>query len=260
MRHSWTIIAGGLVIIALIGGLFYWYLTRSPRPVDRLVPPTEVTETTGIIEEDGQFYEIKAEYPRSTPLRASAGTAADAEAVAILKGFEENQIASFKERGSFDALSEEDKEMMGYNDGRKQALSMTYKEFSSPETVSYVISIYEDTLGAHGNTYFRTFTFDLERGESLHLEDVFAPNAEYLDLLSLLSREKLGSALGDFADTDYIESGTLPVEESFQNWYLGGDALVLLFPPYQVAAYAAGPQEVRITRAELGTAIAPEYR
>lgn len=254
------IIGGGLAVIVLIGGLFYWYVSREPRPVDPLLLSAETPETAGEIEETSRFYEIEAVYPASTPLRESAGAEADAEAVAILKGFTENQVASFKERGAFESVSPEDEEMLGYDRGRKQALAITYEEYEAAATVSYVFTIYEDTLGAHGNTYFRTFTFDQETGESLRLSDLFSPGADYLELMSLLSREKLADALGEGADMEYLESGTLPLEESFQSWYVEGGALVLLFPPYQVAPYAAGAQEARIPLPELGTAIIPKYR
>jgi hypothetical protein len=169
-------------------------------------------------------------------------------------------VASFKERGNYENLSAEDIAMMGYDEGRKQRLSMTYEAHEAHATLSYVITIYEDTGGAHGNTYFRTFTFDRATGESLRLEDIFVEGADYLALLSQLSREKLAASLGTYADTEYVESGTLPLEESFQSWYLEGGALVLLFPPYQVAPYAAGAQEAHILLPELGTTLAPEYR
>jgi hypothetical protein len=37
------------------------------------------------------------------------------------------------------------------------------------------------------------------------------------------------------------------------------DALTFFFPPYQVAAYAAGPQTVSIPLAQLGALLAPPF-
>ena len=56
-----------------------------------------------------------------------------------------------------------------------------------------------------------------------------------------------------------INMGTTPEEVSFENFYFDGNDLVILFAPYQVAAYAAGPQTLRIPLSELASILKPEY-
>lgn len=245
-----------ILIGAIVEGLYIWHpewFSFGNTPVTPLVleesgeplPPIHITENE-------TYYDIEARYPGETPLKASAGATADAKVIEILKSFEENEIARFKDNEDFAHLTEEEAQAGGYEEGRKKILQIDYKEYASANTISYVFTMYQDTFGAHGNTFFRTFTFDKSTGEGLVLADLFTPGSAYLDVLTKLSREKLENQLGSFADSEMIDSGTTAYDDNFQNFYLDGDALVLLFPPYQVAAYAAGPQTVRIPLGELG--------
>ena len=49
---------------------------------------------------------------------------------------------------------------MGLSNTRKEALTMLYEERSGPKTITYVFTLHMDTLGAHPNTFYRSFTFD----------------------------------------------------------------------------------------------------
>lgn len=264
---------GLAVIIALIIGGLVWYMATHPAPkgTGGLFGTTTPSGTDSgsnpplSINEETHYYTVEATYPSGTPLKATAGAAADAKAVEVMKQFELNTISAFKENGDFNHLTAEDKQI--YTDGRKQAVSIEYTLKTSPKTISYVYQIYMDTFGAHGNIYYRTFTFDRKTGASLVLGDIFSPGTDYLSLLSKKSREELPKQQAKQEEVpvseipmDFINSGTLPEADSFQNWYLEGSTLTLLFPPYQVAAYALGPQQVDIPLASLGTAINALYR
>ena len=60
------------------------------------------------------------------------------------------------------------------------------------------------------------------------------------------------------ADADGPQ-GAGPLPENYQDWLLTPDALVFIFEPYQVAAYAAGPQRVTILLADLQDILAPQF-
>jgi hypothetical protein len=142
-------------------------------------------------------------------------------------------------------------------DGRKYAMGIEYKAYSSAKFVSYVYQIYEDTGGAHPNVYYATFTFDAN-GNKLELADLFKPGARYLDKLSELAykdiliqaKARFESDL-DETQIDWIKNGTAPTLETLQFFYVDRNNLVLIFPPYQVAAYAAGVFESKIPLASL---------
>jgi hypothetical protein len=127
--------------------------------------------------------------------------------------------------------------------------------------------IVQDTLGAHPNTYYRTFTYDTKTGEGITIGDLFADNVNYNQLLSTATRKVLPSVIAahegvsvNDVDLGMIKSGTLPEEDSFQNWYLDGTQLVIIFPPYQVSPYAAGLIEVRLPLTSFGTNVSASYR
>jgi len=60
---------------------------------------------------------------------------------------------------------------------------------------------------------------------------------------------------GMFSDKNWILKGTAPNEKNFQNFNLGIKELLIHFPPYQVAPYAAGEQVVGIPYNQLKTVI-----
>lgn len=242
----------GIILAVIIG---YGAL----RPA--LTPTSETTSTTNTLSsgsyvEHTSYYDITADYATTTPLTESANDAA----VTLMQNFVIDTIAQFKTDGNFDNLTAEDIEMMGFDQGRKETLQIVYLMASSKQTISYIFTIYQDTLGAHGNTFFHTFTFDTKTGAALGLNDIFLENSKYLDTLSSTSRTKLPAVIGDGFDTTMIKDGTTPDEKNFRNFFLGNNELVILFDPYAVAPYSAGPQTLRVPLSELSSILKPEYQ
>src|ERR1035437_1913862 len=206
--------------------------------------------------EHADYYDIATNYASSTPLQGEKNVAA----IALMQKFVSDTIAQFKTDGNFANLTAEDIKTMGFDQGRKETLQIAYLIASSPRTVSYIFTTYEDTGGAHGNTFFHTFTFDTTTGASLALADIFIPSANYLSDLSQISRAKLPGVIGAGADTTFITSGTTLDEKNFQNFFFDNKEFVILFDPYAVAPYSSGPQTLRIPLSELANILKPEYR
>jgi hypothetical protein len=262
MKPDPKLLIGGVILILLILGGVLWYMASNPAPEIGEFPEVPQGPSVGQserISENGQYHEVSAEYPATTPLRASAGAEADAAAVEAFRTFERNTIENFKTQSGLSSLTQEDIAMFGLGGERKYALGIEYDMYQSAATVSYVFMIYEDTLGAHPNGYYRTFTFDLATGAGLQLSQLFAPGVDYLTILSQRSREALYAQLGQSAIPDMLEPGTTPDEDNFQNFYLEGDALVIIFAPYQVGPWAIGTQEVRFPTASLTGLLKAEY-
>ncbi|MBU0750426.1 RsiV family protein [Patescibacteria group bacterium] len=238
-------LGAGLLGFIILGSLI-WYMATTPPPGFEVPVPAFVEPEPQTFSETTQYYDIQAVYPSKTPLSASVGVKADTEAVSLMRDFQEETIAEFKRNGGFDSLTPEDIEMFGYDQGRKQALGFEYNTYTSDKTVSYEYSIYADTMGAHPNLYFRTFTFNLNTGDLMTLKDLFPNDPGYLETVSGLSRDSLREQLGEYANTEYLEDGTTPMEVNFQNFVVDGDTLVIIFPPYQVGPYALGVQRVEI--------------
>lgn len=209
--------------------------------------------------EDKPYYRITADYPATTGLKAEA----DAQVRTTIEQGLATEIAKFKNDSGLDLLTAEDAQIQGLNGERKYALDMEYKKYVSSSTVSYVYQIYADTLGAHPNTYYLTYTFDLQ-GKQLSLGDVLKNNPNWLEELSLLVSQDITAQLkarlaqslprgdeGPDVTGSIFAEGLEAREDNYKNFAIDGDMLMILIPPYQVAAYAAGSFEVRIPLSEI---------
>jgi uncharacterized protein YecT (DUF1311 family) len=118
-----------------------------------------------------------------------------------------------------------------------------------------------DTGGAHPNHDASTFTFLRPDGWRVYLPEIFERRA--LQTISGLAIADLATALagpdGD-ADVDTIKDGAGPAWDNFENFALKKDTLNLFFPPYQVASYAAGPQESDLPLAKLKGLFRKDWR
>ena len=254
--------AGALILILL--GFTVWYMAthRAPAPYGTPETATSTPEALPpeVYEEHGQYYDIETSFPAETKLKATAGEEADAEAVALMADFVEDTIDEFKTQGNFDNLTPEDIQIMGLSDLRKESLTIIHEERVATHTVSYVFTLHLDTLGAHPNTFYRTFTFDLKTGAELKISDLFVPRSDYLKRLSAIAEFELSKSLKDMTDIEYIRQGVTAEALNFQTFAIEGEDLILIFPPYQVAPYAAGTQTVSIPLEQLKEILKPEYQ
>ncbi len=113
---------------------------------------------------------------------------------------------------------------------------------ASPRLLSIRFQELRDTGGAHPNTTFASFVFDMRTHRLLRLADLFTDEPTALKLLSELATRRLEMAL----DGTTFPEGYAPRAENFSVFVLDGADLVFTFPPYQVASYAQGPQTLRV--------------
>lgn len=257
-------VAGAGALILIILGFTVWYMSTHEAPAPYGAPET-ASSTPGalapeVYEEHGQYFDIQTTYPAETKLKATAGEGADTVAVALMADFVEDTIDEFKTQGNFDNLTPEDIQIMGLSDTRKESLSIVFEERAGAHTVSYVYTLHLDTLGAHPNTFYRTFTFNLETGAELKISDLFVPRSDYLKRLSAIAEFELAKSLKDMANIEYIRQGVTAEALNFQTFAIEGENLILIFPPYQVAPYAAGTQTVSIPLEQLREILKPEYQ
>lgn len=115
--------------------------------------------------------------------------------------------------------------------------------------------------GAHPNHDTFTINYDLKAGREIKLSDLFKPGSRYLAAISEYTMRDLkarkdpdtGENMG--IAEDVFEEGAKPTAENYRNWNLTRKGLMFTFPPYQVAAYALGPQTVIIPTAELKSVV-----
>lgn len=255
-----------LVLLVLALGLMLLVGSKAPASVSTTATSTAIT-TSPILGatstqggdyryvENQPYYTVDITYPAQLSLASDASTKAERTIEQALA----NDIAQFKQDGDFANLTPQDIQTQGLGADRKYALGATYEKYEGANTVSYVFLVYEDTLGAHPNSFYSTFTFD-QSGNLLQLADIFKPGSNYLTVLSPLAYQSVVAQLkakeGSTPGSDELDTarvGTEPSPESLQFYYIDGNTLHLLFPPYQVAAYAAGAFDVPIPMSQLST-------
>lgn len=108
-----------------------------------------------------------------------------------------------------------------------------------------------------------TYVYDYDRNKLVSIDEMFRPGVDYMTLLSqysyqdLLAQSKEGD-VGFVFDDAMVREGTKPTAENFSRILPIKDGLMIYFNEYQVAPYAAGPQQVAIPYAKLKDVINPD--
>lgn len=127
----------------------------------------------------------------------------------------------------------------------------------SNNTIPNLVSIklvesFFESGAAHPGHYIDTLNYNTSTGAEISLGDVFSNGAAYLNRLSEYTRVELQKKIGDNENLyPQITSGTEPVEENFATFIFADTGLLVVFQEYQVAAYAAGVQEILVPYSEL---------
>lgn len=200
--------------------------------------PKNITESN-----KPKMFEITADYPEL----ANAPNAAKFNQ--IVKSIIDGQVGEF--RTSMLAQTAEDLKYFKQL-GAGNYLQIGYNvEHADENIVSIGFFASTFTGGAHPNYYSFAVNFDAANGRELKLGDLFKPNSGYLQKISAYSIKKLRERLSDGSDDEWISSGAEAKEENYKSWNVTRHGILINFDPYQVASYAAGPQEVLIPFEEL---------
>lgn len=187
--------------------------------------------TTKTISETKPSHEIKIDYPRTGVARIDTELATWAGKLA--SGFAADARAAAADgAGGSPAWSSELSFTVARNDGA---------------VLSLVFAHYTYAGGAHPNTTSRTFHFLLPDGQNAEIAELFTPRG--IRRISDIAINQLQRDLGGpdgLSDSDWIKRGAGPNPKNFASFVLTPTMLTLHFDAYQVAAYAAGPQKVRI--------------
>ena len=219
--------ARALIIAAmlLVLGGAYVFLRISERP--RLasdVPSStqaEVEITTATVAEETGTYVLNVQYPQFgiAAIDADIKSKVDA-ALAEFRAYPPNPPES--------AVA-------------KNELTGTYEDiYVGPDVISVKLILSQYTGGAHPLTLFSGLNYDRATGRQLLQSDAFAMIGLTVEEVSAQANAELQTKLGDafFAD------GASADPENFSSFIVSKEAVTFIFQEYQVAPYAAGPQEV----------------
>lgn len=240
--------------VAIVGAALWFMPAPAPQaPVHTGLSYTLTQSGERYHEEVTDTYSIRVLYPNIP----------NAEAQAAVDKVVEEVVGYFK--GDIISLINEAEAARIRQEGRPYELGVEYKPYLSARTASFEFDIYLNTGGAHPNAFYRTLVLD-KQGKEVALADLFVPEAPYLERLSSESYTRVLAELGERAGSEVtpdmeetVRIGTSPSPEALQFFYLTDDALHLLFPPYQVASYAAGSFDIAIPLTALADILNPEF-
>jgi hypothetical protein len=102
---------------------------------------------------------------------------------------------------------------------------------------------------AHPGGELASINYDSNTHRLLALSDLFRPRSPYVSRISEIAIQSLDQ--NEYADAHAVHHGADPVESNFKVFTLTNTELVIHFQTYQVAAGAAGSQQVVIPLASL---------
>ena len=123
------------------------------------------------------------------------------------------------------------------------------------------------TGGAHGNPLLASFTLSRLDHRVIALPDLFGEPDQALAALSTYARQTLTQRQRDRGgDASWIADGTAPKAENYAVFLIDTEGngkasgISVLFPSYQVASYAEGPQQVDIPASVFAGRLKVEFR
>ena len=191
-----------------------------------------------------QHYEIDLFYPL---IEGANDERAAGFNKAVLKIIEDG-IKDFKTSAA-DAYDKTNKDAPPSSLSLAHDISLANDDFIS---VVFTESVYSSGA-AHPSSFFLTLNYDLQKGREVKLADLFNSGTSYIQVISNYCLKSLTSQLKkiDALDEETVKTGAGADAENFKKWSVTREGLLFSFDPYQVAAYAAGPQEVLIPYAVL---------
>ncbi len=194
-------------------------------------------ETKAIVDK-GEKYEVDIKYP---VMAENPNNEIQENFNSIVTGFVESRHNEF--------VKEAQKEAGMDQTGLKFSLSYNFEiEYESGSLISLILNGNSFMGGAHGNDEYFTLAYDAAGGRKLELGDFFLADSGYMKRISNFCIQNLKERLVSDGSSDdkWIETGAAPDPANYKLFLLNRDEIVILFPQYQVASYAAGPQKVGV--------------
>lgn len=155
----------------------------------------------------------------------------------------DDTMAEFKAQADT-AVPDMRKEFGSDSPSASYSINIDAKYLESNKTESIVIYLYSYTGGAHGNSSYKVFTSSKENGKILSLADVIKEDKKtaFTEFVKkeLMSWTPNGDTIGPVVFEEEVDNLKL---ESFQNWSLDEENLILYFSQYEIGPGVLGPVE-----------------
>lgn len=246
-----TFLGSVLLLSALACNIF-----ATPRPIPTLAPATPTSTPIPLSRQVTLVPQTLNETNQTPPFTITAQTPQ-------LAGSDDPRVSAFNQRLNNLVSKEVDTWRQSFlqntapvvNNGSSLNVKYTLvSQIGDLWSFKFDFDFYSDGA-AHPGLNSITLNYDLAQGKELALSDLFLPNSDYLGAISKYCVAELSKQ--SFFDTPFAE-GAKPTPENYRNWNITPDGLMITFDEYQVAPYAAGPQNVNIPYSELKSLINPQ--
>ncbi len=217
-----------ILLVALAGVAF---LVWSYAP--RLEEPQVATSTSTALEmrivedsEDTAEYSIDIRYPQF----------GDEVVDDAVKRVVDQATAAFK---LYPAERQEDSAIP------KNEQSITFNSvYTGSDYVSVELMIAEYTGGAHPNSILIGVNVNRSTGKEVSLDEALTLIGKDLASVAAQTRAELSAKLGDA----FFPEGAVALSDNYATFLIGREEVTFIFNNYQVAPYAAGPQQISFER------------
>jgi hypothetical protein len=127
-------------------------------------------------------------------------------------------------------------------------MDVTAQSFASAQTRSVVLTLFQSVGGAHPSTWYKAFTFDLERGRPVTFDTLFAPDTKPLQEIFPLVQRQL-------AKDTMLAGSILPGDgldpSHYQNFAVTDEAVIFFFGRGELLPSYVGETSVTLPRNEI---------
>ena len=126
--------------------------------------------------------------------------------------------------------------------------------------LSYCVERYVYTGGAHGSNFRQFVNYNLQTGEQIDEEQLFAEN--YQEPLTQLLLQYMVEQNDEIALSQDLQEAGYNVDDIHpnDNFYLAEEGITYVFNPYDIAPYALGETEILIPWSALQNILQPEFQ
>ena len=127
-------------------------------------------------------------------------------------------------------------------------MDATSQSFSSAQTQSVVLRIFQDVGGAHPLTWYKAFTYDLPQGRPVTLDTLFPAGTKPMDAIFPIVQRELQRQTGM---TREISAGDGLDPSHYQNFAITDDAVIFFFSQGELLPSDAGATSASVPRTAL---------
>lgn len=144
----------------------------------------------------------------------------------------------------YDAFLKSESELMGMATGWEITAGASIV-FNQNGFLTYQLSVYSYTGGAHGNGIVDFRNYDIVSGKRLELVDIFADTIKLKEIIN----EQFNTVMSpEIKENIYVDE--IPLTNNIK---LDSDSMLFFFNSYEIGPYSMGPVELKIANKDLNS-------